>query len=69
MPDERQYPPPNQLTDLNLLALAEFRALVAKEKDLPQEWKTAVVGLADDAIPGDLSFLNEVMGDKLNDNA
>lgn len=69
MPDEPQHAPePEQVTDLNLLALAEFRSLVAKDQGLPEEWRLAVAGLADNGVPKDLSFLDGPLEEKQNDH-
>jgi hypothetical protein len=47
--------------DLNDLALREFLKLVHSEKSLGAEWKSAILSLAADGIPKDVSPLQELV--------
>lgn len=49
------------LSDLNLLALNEFKQLVEKNAKLKLDWKQAVIQLLDSGIPQNLDALEELV--------
>ena len=44
-------------TDLNAEALEVLRTLVASANSLPEEWRTTILALVSEGIPGDLTPL------------
>lgn len=55
------------LTDLNALALKEFRLLVSQNKDLDIEWKQEILQITENGIPQDLESLSSLIKGDAND--
>jgi len=47
--------------DLNDVALANFRELIAADDELAPEWKAQLAALLTDGIPNDLSTVEELV--------
>ncbi len=52
---------PETLSDLNLLALNEFKQLVEENVELKPDWKQAVIQLLEHGIPQDLGTLEKLV--------
>jgi hypothetical protein len=52
---------PSLPSDLNAEALDAFRTLVAGADSLPEAWRTTILGLVQDGMPGTLAPLESLI--------
>jgi hypothetical protein len=60
MTDEEQV----DLSDLNALALNEFKKLIAENEELDSKWRDVITELVKDGIPQSLDSLEKILGGK-----
>lgn len=60
MNDDKQV----DLSDLNALALNEFKKLIAENEELDSKWRNIVTELVKDGIPQNLDSLEIILGGK-----